>query len=162
MGDRAGEDVPAPIRHLVAAAGKGDLRAIQGLVDYEASSLARMVGALARVDPGDRERLARAGLEDIARSARSVEGAGAPIRRLAARLAGTTRVRPADDGEAVRALDAWRVPALPPGLAAATADQIEAMARRASTVARVFVAEAPGGATPLALAPGSERVVIPL
>jgi hypothetical protein len=162
MGDHAGEDVPAPIRRLVAAAQAGDLRAIQGLIDYETSSLARMVGALARVDPGDRERLARAGLDDIARSARSVEGAGAPIWRLAARLAGTTRVRPADDGEAAQALDGWKVPPLPPGLAAATADEIEAMARRASAVARVFVAEAPGDATPLAVAPGSERVVIAL
>jgi hypothetical protein len=157
-----GSAVPAPIERLIAASRQGDLAAVHRLVDYEASSVARMVGALATVDPGQREQLARAGLDDIARSARNLGGAGAPIGRLAARLATTTRTRPADEGEAGRALDQWRVPALPSGLSAVTEGEIRAMARLASTIAGVFIAEAPDGAIPLAVTPGSERVVIPL
>jgi len=161
MGESGG-DVPTPIELLVAAARAGDLRTIHGLIDYESSSLGRMVGALSAVDPEDRERLARSGLADIERSARSLQDASAPIRRLADRLAGATRVRPADEGEAARALEGWRVPALPSGLSPATTSEIQGRTGRAAAIARVFVAEAPAGATSLAVAPGSDRVVIPL
>jgi hypothetical protein len=88
------------------------------------------------------------------------EGAGAPIGRLAARLAGATRTRPADADEAGRALERWRVPPLPAGLSASTEAEIQAMARRVSTIAAVYVAEGPDGATPLAVAPGPDRVAI--
>jgi hypothetical protein len=137
--------VPIVVSRFAAAASAGDIAAARALIDYPLSGAARVVRALAGVDPRDRERIAGSGLAELDRAASLLappDEVRYVLEQLLRRLAGAIVIRCATSAEQLDALDRLLVPDAPRGLSDATKARLDRLRLEVAEVSEIFLISA--------------------
>ena len=130
------------------------------LVDWRATGIARVLRALSGVDEGDRDRIARSGLDEISRSEQQQELTESILGPFSHQLAGVLGIRRATDAEAAPILKMLSPPGPPQELEPETRAQATRFTSHAQSLEEVYIAEGSDSSVPLALSADRRQVVI--
>jgi hypothetical protein len=147
----------------VAASRAGDLDRLRTLVDWPLTGAGQVAVSLGGVLEPDRAGIAESGLAELDQAADDPEMVEEILAPLAARLASARQIAPAAPQSVTVAVDALRVPPLPPGLTGAQQDRLTALGERIDRIrAGYLVMDGAGNVMPLCVAPDTGLLVLVL